>query len=271
MSTGLRRLNYTKRQRLKREDVSVTIHQARESDPPVLSATIDLTSYSLPPDSVVYVEAYRHTAWQRFDFGTSGAVREPEDRVLRDFGTVDGVQLRIKIVEPLSHGASAARILARADGLKPSQEGPRRSLLPLDPDPSLRDEVWRLEIDENDGPLVKVSTHLVRDRHALARSPAFLTLALPEILRRVLTWAVDDELPGDDEWDTPRGQWIRFACGLLSQSEPPGELDNSDEGADARELWIDSAVTQFCRINRIDRAFGGWWRDDSARSAGGVA
>jgi len=272
MSSGTRRLNYTKRQRLKREHVNVTVHQPLETDPPVMSASIDLTVYSLPPDANVLVEAYRHTAWQRFDFGTVGALKAPEDRTLRDdFGTAEGTQFRVKVVAPISHGATAARILAQADNIKPNQAGPRRSLLPLDPDPSLRDEVWRLDIDENDGPLVKVSTYLVRDRHALARSPAFLTLVLPEILRRILVWAVADGRPDDDEWDTPRGQWIRFGCGLLAQSEPPQELDDDDEGADARDRWIDDAVTRFCRANRIDRAFGGWWRDDAPRATGDAA
>ncbi len=271
MSTGTRRLNYTRRQRLKRENVAITIHQPRESDPPVMSASVDLTSYALPSDANVLIEAYRHTAWQRFEFGTVGAVRVPEDRVLRDFGAAEGVQFRVKVVEPLSHGATAARILAQADGIKPNQDGPRRSLLPLDPDPSLKDEVWRLEIDENDGPLVKVSTHLVRDRHALARSPAFLTLVLPEVFRHVLKWALADGLPGDDEWDTPRGRWIRFGCGLLGQNEPPDDLDDRDEGADARDAWIEQTVVRFCRKNGIDRVFGRWWRDDQPRATGGAA
>jgi hypothetical protein len=271
MSTGTRRLNYTKRQRLKREHLTITVHQPRETDPPVMSAAVDLTSYSLPADASVLIEAYRHTAWQRFEFGTVGAIQAPEDRTLRDFGAGEGLQFRVKVVEPLSHGSTAARILAQADGIKPNQDGPRRSLLPLDPDPTLTNEVWRLEIDENDGPLIKVSTHLVRDRHALARSPGFLSLVLPEVFRRVLTWALEDGLPGDEEWDTPRGLWIRFGCGLLGQTEPPEDLDDRDEGADARDAWIEQAVNRFCRGNHIDRLFGGWWRDDAPRATGGTA
>jgi hypothetical protein len=270
MSSGTRKLNYTNRQRLKREHVSVSIHHPIEADPPVMTASIDLTSYSLPPDAHVLVEAYRHTAWQRFDYGTVGNLRGPEDRILRDFGAAEGVQFRVKIVEPIAHGATAARILAHEDGIMPNKDGPRPSLLPLDPDPSLREEVWRLDIDEKDGPLVRVSTHLVRDRHALARSPAILTLALPEILRRILTWALDEGLPGDDDWDTPRGRWVRFGCGLLGQSEPPQELDDRDEGADAKDQWINDVVTRFCRAHRIDRTFVGWWSKDATRATGGA-
>lgn len=271
MSRGTRTFNYTMRQRLKREHIAIAVHQTGDTDPPIMSASLDLTSYSLPPDASVLIEAYRHTVWQRFDFGTVRATCAPEDRVLRDFGAGEGLLFRVKIVEPGAGEADAVRILAQADRLKPSEDGPRRSLLPLDPDPSLRDEVWRLDIDENDGPLIKVSTHLVRDRHALARSPAFITLVLPEVLRRVLRWALEDGLPDDGDWDTPRGLWIRFGCGLIGQSEPPDEVDDREDGADAREEWIDQVVTRFCRENRIDRLFSRWWRDDSPRQTGGVA
>jgi len=219
----------------------------------------------------VFIEAYRHNAWQRFEFGTVGRVQEPDDRQLRDFGAGDGIQFRVKIVEPLSRGMTAARILAQADRIRLDQDGPRRSMLPLDPDPSLTNEVWRLEIDENTGPLIKVSTHLVRDRHALARSPAFLSLVLPEVFRRILNWALKDGLPGDDEWDAPRGRWISFGCGLLGQTSPPEILDDRHEGDDARDKWIDEVVDQFCRANQIDLVFGGWWRNETPRATGGAA
>lgn len=265
MSSEKRKLNFTNRRRIRREHVDITIQQTAESDPPRISATLDLAEYSLPSDADVFVEAYRHSTWQRFVYGTAGAVQAPEDTILHDFGAAEGVQFRVKVVEPASRGVTAARILAQADGIKPNQDGPRHSLLPLDPDPSLRDEVWRLDIDENDGPLVKVSTNLVRDRNALARSPAFLALALPEALRRILEWAVADGLPGDDEWDTPRGRWIRFTCGLLGQSEPPQHLDDRNEGEDARAQWIDDAIIQFCRANKIGSAFNTWWSKDATR------
>jgi len=270
MSTGTRRLNFTKRQRIRREHVTVTIHRPRESDPPFVSATLDLSSYVLPPDASIFLEAYRHTAWQRFDFGTAAVMRTPEDRALRDFSSPDGIQFRVKIVSPRSADGPTARILAQADGIKPNEDGPRRSLLPLDPDPSLRDQVWRLEIDENDGPLVRVSTHLVSDRHSLARSPMFVTLALPEIFRRVLTWSLE-EVPEDDDWDTPRGRWLRLGLSLLGQDELPEQIDDPHEGSHARDQWVDEAVSSFCREHRIDRVFGNWWREDTPRSAAGGA
>lgn len=260
-STGTRRLNFTRRSKLLREDIDIEIHQAGETDPPVFSANIKLERYDLPQNARVFVEAYRHASWKRFDFGTVAARRAPDDRALHDFGNGEGVRFRVKVVEACSFGAAAARIVAQADRIQPKKGGPRRSLLPLDPDPSLREEVWKLELDEDDGPIIKISTHLVRDRHALARSPAFLSLVLPAVLRQVLNWALNDGLPEGEDWDSPKGLWIRFGCGLLGQHQPPEDIEDSC----ARDAWIDQAVTQFCRRNQLDRAFAKWWNDGVAQ------
>jgi len=262
MSTGTRRFNFTRRRKLLREDIEITIHQKTvETDPPEFTADIKLERYDLPRDAKVYVEAYRHASWKRFDYGTVAAMRAPDDRALHDFGNGDDVRFRVKVVEAGSSGTAAARIVAQADGIKPRQGGPHCSLLPLDPDPSLREEVWKLELDEADGPIIKISTHLVRDRHALARSPAFMSLVLPEVVRRILNWALNDGLPEEDDRDSPKSNWIRFGCKLLGQHRPPEEIEDSDR----RDAWIDQVVTQFCRRNQLDRAFAKWWNNGVAQ------
>lgn len=262
MSGVISRLNFTKRKRINHEDVSISIHRPVVLGFPVVEATVNLSRYELPSDARVLLEAYRQSAWQRFDYGTVQACCAPSDRSLVEFGDADGVRFRLRIVEAAANGPVASRILAQADGIRASVDGPRRSLLPMDPDPNLFDEVWRFELDEDDGPLVKVSTVLVRDRHALARSAQFLSLVMPEILRQSLAWALQTGLPSDEEWDTPRGQWIRFGCTLMSQREPPEDLDSEDE--DARDRWVEEAVTRFCRANRLNEIFGRWWRDDAS-------
>ncbi len=270
MSSGTRKLNYTKRQKLKREHAAITVHQPSPLSDPFMSATLDLSSYRLPPHASVFVEAYRSTAWQRFDFGTVASPKVPEDRTLRDFGAAEAILFRVKVVELAADGGAVAKILAQADQIKPNLDGPRRSLLPLEPDPSLEHEAWRLDIDEDDGPLVKISTDVVKDRHALARHASFLTLALPEILRRCLTWALEGGLPDDDEWDTPRGRWVRFGCGLLKQSEPPPELDDDNDANETREEWINAVVTRFCKEHRIKDQYEKWWADQTSPATGGA-
>jgi hypothetical protein len=272
MSSGIRKLNYTNRQKIKREHAAVKVDQPSPLNPPVVSATLDLSTYKLPPEASVFVEAYRGTAWQRFDFGTIASPKTltPEDRTLRDFGTAEAILFRVKVVERVADGGTLAKILAQADRIEPNLDGPRRSLLPIEPDDSLQHEAWRLEIDEDVGPVVKVSIPVVTDRKSLARHPAFLTLALPEILRRCLRWALEDGLPDEDDWESPRGRWIRFGCGLLRQSEPPPELADDPDASNAREEWTDEVVARFCKEHGIDRQYKKWWESQRGLTTGGA-
>lgn len=192
MSRGSRRLNYTGRKRIIRKHVSITIHDSGNGHVPTFDASLDLDSYPLAGSARVFVEAYRQTAFQRFDFGSVGALEPPENRQLDEFGAAEGVLFRVKVVESHADGAGIeanvaassrpARILAQADQLRPDHAGKHRSLLHLEPWDS-RDEVWRLDIDEDTGPLLKISRHLAPDRHSLVRSSQFVALALPELLR----------------------------------------------------------------------------------------
>lgn len=273
MSTGTRRLNFTRRQRLKREHIRIGQSQPSGTEPLFLSAEIDLSPYALPAEGRVFVEAYRSAAWQRFDFGTVGAMAAPTDRAMHDFGSGDGVLFRVKVVEPASNGAPAAgRILAQADSIPANQEGRPRSILPIERNDELRDEVWRLVLDDETGPMVEVSGPLVADRQALARSPAFLSLALPEVLRRILRWSLEEGRPEEDDWHKPRGVWIRFALDqLLRERDLRPELDDAEPWTVDHERWVNDAVTKFCRLHHIDRVFGKWWKGDGSLQRGGEA
>lgn len=264
-SSAIRRLNYTDRQRIRHEDVSITLHSRVDNETLAISALLNLRSYSLPPDARVFVEAHRETIWQRFELGTVASPTIVREAALVDFGTGDGIRFRAKVVGVVESANGVPPILARADGIRPKLDGPRPSLLPLQPDPDLRDEVWRLIIDDDDGPIIKVSTELVSDRRAFARSPAFVSLALPEIFRSILKWSLNGDLPADDDWDTPRGRWIRLACALLGQAEVPPGLGDSETDGDARDAWIDDAVSRFCKVNSVNRVFSQWIDESQVR------
>src|SRR5690606_31953696 len=81
----------------------------------------------------------------------------------------------------------------------------------------------------------------VGDWRNFAAMPLFASLVLPEALRQVIEWAIQD--PSDvDEEDTPRAQWIRFLSESLGYD--PANVDLSD--AEDRRLFVSDAVQQFC-------------------------
>lgn len=264
MISGSRRLNYTSRHRILREHAQIVTHDGAAGAPPTFDATLTLGGYNLPSPARVYVEAYRQTAWQRFDYGTIGVFAPPENRLLTEFGEGDGVLFRVKVVEPPPEGgggsAKAAKILAQADQIKPDQAGKRRSLLDVIPG-DFRDEVWRLEWDHDGRPLLAVSRHLAPNRFDLMKDAAFRSLALPEILRQVLAAALEEELDleGDDR-ETWEGKWVRMVRGATGAPDPTDVRDDDNE----REAWVDDAVARFCRKQGVGRTFGKYWQSGGA-------
>lgn len=255
----IRRLNYTKRRRIVHRDVAIRLSEADGAAGRV-QVTLILEHYGFPADARVFVEAYRQTTLQRFDFGTIGNLNPPEQLPLTAFESADGVKFRVKVVEAAGDGDGArpARILGRADGIRPRSTAPRhrQSLLAVAPG-DFDDEVWRLEFDEADAPLLKVSRSLAGDWRALPHTPEFVTLAIPAIFRQILTRIVLIEGRRDvEDGEDWRSQWLRFAT-QMAGSRPPGPDDPEDP-----DEWIDQAVSGLCHRISIRERFRRWQKDE---------
>lgn len=251
---AIRRINYTGRRRLRLEDIQISVVSG-PSGADEIDARISLTGYDLPATARVHVEAYRQTSWMRFEYGTVAHVVAPSDRVLREFETPDGVLFRVKVSSP--YGTSGL-LLAEADRIRPRSpdeaEDERHSLLPVRPDPNLGDEVFR--IDFSGRPLLLVNAGIPNWREAV-RGPVFLSLAMPSLLREVLTRILSVEKHFDDEdlsdW---RSQWIRY-CLLL-----PGAIALPSDGEQERiDDWIDEIVASFCRRVHARSHFERYWTE----------
>lgn len=252
----IRRLNFTGRKKLARKDVTIRLGASG-----TVEAQLALETYELPPSARLFVEAYRQTAWQRLDFGT---VAEPvrSGQALSGFGSLEGIRFRVRVVEAQPSGP-APLILALVDGLTPVRPAGKAgglSLLPVDWG-ELAAETWRLVVDDESGPLLLVSRPLVPDREAFVGSPEFVSLALPEILRRIveralLSGATDEEEGG---W---AADWLRLARTLPGVTEPPAR---GDEPAlsDEEEDWLADVVEAFGRARGIPERFERWWKRDA--------
>lgn len=234
----IRRLNFTGRRRLLRRDVEVSV---RPGEPAAsFEAKLNLDSYDLPQESLVFVEAYRQTSWMRFAWGTVGHQAAPERRLLTEFGQADGVHFRVRVT---TAGAPKGLLLAQVDGIRPTNgsgadDGRRIPLLPVVPAKDLGDEVFRVDFD-GDRPTLQVNAGL-GDWRAVPRDEVFQALAYPCILREVLTFLVqaDEHEVGDDPEDW-RSQWLRFAESLCGRS------------GDVNPEWVTDVVDAFARRHRL--------------------
>ncbi len=248
------RLNWTNRKRIERADVGITI--VRDADSAAFDAKINLSSYALPSECLVVVEAYRQTTWRRYEFGTVGFVRAATACRLDAFGDPDGVQFRVKI---LSGGREDGRIWAEADRVPVTSADPRdagrRSLLNTRGD-DLDEATWRLDFDETRaGPTLVVNNRLGDWRQAV-QSVAFRSLVYPELFRRILSKALEDLDSDEKDWHS---DWTAFAIRLPGVCDVP-DADSSD---DARADWVEDAVKAFCRQQRFAEKYGATLTDGS--------
>ena len=249
----IRRFNYTDRIRIERKDVRITLREenGKFSFDADLSA---LAEYELPPESLVFVEAYRQTNWMRFDFGQVGAITPAKKRDLSQFESPDGLLFRVKVTP----NGDVHTLLAEADRIPLARpelsEGDRKPLLPVKPQ-KLGDEIYRLDFSD-DRPLLLINSE-AGNYADIGHSPAFMSLVYPgvfrEILNRVLLIEKHDDDANLEDW---KSQWIKFA----SLHPGLGELPGPDD-MDGRTDWIDKAVSAFAKQIQARAKFEEFWKD----------
>jgi hypothetical protein len=250
----IRRFNYTDRARINRKDVRVTLREENEgfSFDADLSALAD---YDLPPDSFVFVEAYRQTNWMRFSFGQVGAILPDNDRRLSQFDAPEGLLFRVKITP----NGDIHTLLAEADEIplaRPEQDqGERKPLLPVKPH-KLGDEIYKLDFS-GDRPLLLINSD-AGNYTDVGRSPAFMSLAMPGIFREIIARIVlienHDDDANPDEW---KSQWLKFASLYPGIGKLPGVEDS-----DGRSDWIDKAVSAFAKQLQVRTKFTEFWEGE---------
>lgn len=231
-----RKFNYTGRKKIARYRIPVSC-KTHESGHYTFDISVNLERMKLPEDAKIFVEAYYRTSYMRFDWGTVGAIKPPENNL------IDGIEegiipfFRVKVVEDGIIRAAADRI---SPSLPEDEEKEKTSLLPVEYR-DLGNTVWKLELDEE--PVLLLNNTIDGIREAARSDPMFLSLVYPEIVRRILYEAVikrgftDDE----DDWEN---RWVNFAEGL-GVSEPPEGIDEA--ATNDKEQWIDDAVSAFSR------------------------
>jgi len=243
----IKRINYTKRQKIKSEHIGVIVREVSGTYP-IASVSVSLEEYKLPADAKVYVEAYRKASYMRVKLGTVAAHDPSRDFVMSEFASPEGVLFRVKVVgqsEGLTRNGPL--LLAVADQISPSEgeeeDTEYEKLIRFVPE-DLNGEIWRLDFE--DGPMIQFERAYWEDRSSIVRSGWFFPLVLPTVLRESLRKALENDYRStdDDDW---RARWLRFAQSIPGDSSLPGEDDVED--------WIDSKVAAFCRRQKMTDRF----------------
>jgi hypothetical protein len=255
----LKRINYTDRRRIPRNQVAVKVDP---TDP--ASFTIDLPAdlLSNPDMETAYVditsagnsEVLRH----RLTWTGSCLARGPYPlgRISWKKAIFD-----IKVVE--TAGEDPGRILRRASRLKAvgaggeAQDEATHQLLTTIREP-LGEQVWTLRF--TDEVTLVINDALTMSEEQFVAHQAFASLVFPEICRRAVEWALVSEgvLPGDlnAEETSSAALWVRFAIDMAPDAECPLTPTGGWTPHNRSELdeWIDEVVRALCRRHRLSSA-----------------
>jgi hypothetical protein len=242
-----RTFNYTGRKKIERKDVSITVRDEHGSL--FFDAELRLAAYQFPRNAEVWLEVHRQNLWMQFPWGTVSALRVPTDRKLTEFDVSDGILFRVRVVQP--QGQEHHKLLGEADGvhfIKVCEPTDRRRPL-ITPEPEALDQLlWKLDM-ESDPPRLLVNKDAKPSYRDLVRSPYFISLVYPEVLRRLLTRAlVQEKWTEDDDEGGWTSDWMKFARNLGVPWPPPAPAP--DLQADC-EAWIEEAVAAFARRNQL--------------------
>jgi hypothetical protein len=240
-----RKLNYTGRKRIAPADVDIELAPlgpGRHS----FTAKLDLARYRLPRRAHIFIEAYRHAARMRFEFGSVGFFIHPPGHALEltEFAGSDNMLFRVKVVD---FESELGKLLAEVGSLRPglpTESGAERESLLHVRRADLGERLWRLELAAEDSeamPCIVVHSRL--DKACFTNSAEFRALVLPAVVERVLTRL---PLPGDCEPDSWADRWWTFLH-RLGAGTPAADDD--------REEWIDDAVNLFCLRNNLMKAY----------------
>ena len=232
-----RHINSTGRQHILREHAVVSIVGSGAGGDDVFELDPDLNGYGFPPDALVRVEASRSNAGQTWDYGTIGAPRTPsaEERRLTAF---DGKPPPFRVV--VVDGATG-KLLGSAMHVAPRL--PQDSLIHLQEEDGLGEEVWRIEYDDLDEPPVLLVNRSIPGASDIVRNDAaFRALVMPEVLRAILTRILLVERREDDSDEGGAWRdWLQFARSHLPGRDIPSGEENTGDAV----AWIDEAVRAF--------------------------
>lgn len=252
-----RRFNYTKRQRIPRNQVAIAWNEPEKaSDPLIFNGGLDLTlDPALPANAEIYLEAYSGPLTMRFHCGTVAHPSLPDDRALTNFAPGQRPLFRVKVTAP---DDPLKRILARADSISPMSpedaKAGRISILPVER-VNLGDELWRVDMEELDQPKLQINSTVTepRDISSMANEGDFLALAYPAVTRQILT-----VLLHPDSTVSSDHAWLVFGSRMAGTPAPDedeySEDDNEAYLKDCRE-WIDLAAAGFASHFETKRAF----------------
>ena len=252
------RFNYTKRDKIRLEDIEVKT--AKGKSPLTVFLKVDFSRYldkgTLKAEDLVVLEAHRRTKASRQPLGTVGSMPSSQKVEFVEFPNDENVLFRLRVIEPVTRLVKGmAKRITPAN--KPEEKGPMDSIIQValaDPEDGLGERLWKVAFEGVSLPTVLLSGKRFATPEASQTAP-FQALVWPEILQEILLYAFVVRAFDPPSW---KSKWISFAEEVLGVSDPPAPTDAPDDTQQLPQYfrdvyrWIDEVVRAFCAHRDLD-------------------
>jgi hypothetical protein len=233
-----RRIRLTGRRQIEKSAVRVGLSDLGDGKVITLTLARPDTFKAFPAEAQVSLKLVENKKVEVVQFGTIGRLSSARDLKSND---LVAPSCQIRVADPgfgtkgLLLGSSDTWTL-RGDDEKDEENS--RGILSFLPDDTAP-QSWKLEIRENDYPLVRIDKRIPNAAFWARNNPVFVGTALPTIVRRVFDEILRETHSDDTPWVA---DWLTWAGILLPGQPAPIGKDNEDGWAD----WLERLVDQFC-------------------------
>lgn len=233
-----RRIRLTGRRQLSKSAVKVSLSELGGDPLVVVTITHPDAFRPFPPDARVSLRLVENKGVEIVDLGTVGKLHTSRKLQSREL-TAPSCQLRIADPGHKAKGlllASTDTWTLRGDDEKNDEKS--RGILQFLP-AETAPQSWKLQINDNDYPLVLVDNRIPNAGLWARNDPTFVGTALPAVVRQIF----DEILRGEFDEDTPWVvSWMQWAEGILPGATP----SIPEEDRVARLDYIDRLLDSFC-------------------------
>lgn len=234
---------------IEKHRICIVLDDHPEKPSYALSA-LDLNGLQLQPGLGVIVIASRGNSEIRTDHGPASDWRKTFID-LSELSRDGSWKFRVLLVPP-----GSKKIAAAAENIRPNGLGDSDSIIGLEPANDLDQIPWELKVLETEGrAVIRFNTKLFKSSALAEADRHFTCFVLPEALRQLARWHVENSKAIADEVWQPFSSWLS----LLGVPPAPPE-DNVDDGNE----WCRMVVHAFCeRFRGVDVLAGSYiWGED---------
>ncbi|HEC07573.1 MAG TPA: hypothetical protein ENJ12_12015 [Thiolapillus brandeum] len=244
-----RRIRLTGRRQLPRSSVDVRVTEVGEKR--VVSLVIvNHDCFSRMPETArIKLRLFENKFSETLDFGTLGKPKATAE-VKNSAFSVPTCQLRVVATDGEQKGlllGSTNTWNLKAGGSDEGEQASESILLFLPQDISPR--AWKLDIRDDDYPVVYIDKRIPDPRTWARNDPVFLSCVLPAIIREVFEEILQAGSPPEQAWAK---DWMAWADTLMPGKPPPW-----NDGRPQKLSWLDDLLDSFChRHDMLGRLVG---------------